>query len=94
MGLFYSIKEDKAYKVIHFTSLFIFMNYSIYALFIVSFLVFLILPILSLLPLLVAGLLAITRTIVLFSIKYINKKYIKEGSIFSFSNPLSLKVFK
>lgn len=92
MTLFYTIKEGKGYRLIQFSKFFIVFNYSIY----VSFAISIITAVLGFRPLsgifgLIAVLFAISRSVILFRLKYVNKKCLKEGSMFSLSKPFLLK---
>jgi hypothetical protein len=35
---------------------------------------------------------AVSRSLILLRLKYVNKTYLKSGSMFSLSNPLSIKI--
>ena len=92
MGIFYTIKEQKEFKFIQFSKFFIIFNYSFYISFVLGILLTPFFP-LNVLFFLIAVIVGITRTVMLFGLEYLNKSYLKEGSMFSISQPLSLKVF-
>lgn len=94
MGIFYNIKiQNDSSKLIKFTRFFIVFNYSIYVLFVFSLLLLSLRFTLSAYFIaIVVGLFAILRSVLLFRLKYANKKYLKDGSMFSISRPLSIKI--
>ena len=93
MRLLYEIKKGKDFTLIQFTKTFIIFNYSIYICLILGILLFRFFPINSIF-LLIAVVFAIMRSVVLLSLRYVNKKYLKDGSMFSISKPLSIKILE
>ncbi len=95
MGIFYEIEQKKDGTLIQFNKTFIIFNCSIY----ISFILFLITTILrirlfSLFFGFIAISFAILRSLILLRLKYANKRCLKEGSMFSVSNPISIKILK
>jgi hypothetical protein len=93
ISLFYRIIKNKDSTLISFTKFFILFNYSFY----VSFILFMFFilsgfTVVSYFFGFLAILIAILRSIILFKLKYVDKTYLKSGSMFSLSEPLSIKI--
>jgi hypothetical protein len=93
MSLFYKLEKKKNGTLIQFNKNFIVFNCSIY----ISFILFLItsllrIKLLSLFFGFIAISFAILRTLTLLRLKYVNKPYLKEGSMFSLTKPISITI--
>lgn len=95
MGLFYLVKQEKGYRFIQFTKYFVLLfNYGVYiGLAIMYLAIFFHHTLIFIMSLIVTGVLIIVKYAMIFSLKYMNKSYMKEGKPFSLSNPISLKVY-
>ena len=91
MDLLYEIKKETGFTLIKFTKAFTIFNYSIYVCLGLGILLFEFFPVNSVF-LLIAVVLAVLRTVILLNLRYVSKEYLKTGSMFSISKPLSIKI--